>query len=313
MIYPTIGSVVREDSRLDALVSQDAPIEVLASGFEWAEGPVWFSDGGYLLFSDIPRNSIHRWSEADGLTLWMQPSGYTGVTDYGAEPGSNGLTRDPQGRLVLCEHGDRRVSVLTAGGGKLTLADRYQGKRLNSPNDVVFKSDGAMYFTDPPYGLPNRWDDPLRELEYCGVYRLSPTGELSLLTAEMSRPNGLAFSPDEKTLYVANSDPERAIWMAYDVLPDGSLGDGRVFADVTAMYGVLPGLPDGMKVDQHGNLFATGPGGVHVYAPSGELLGRIDPGVSTANCAWGVDGATLFLASDMYVCRIRTKTRGAGW
>lgn len=313
MIYPTIGSVVREDSRLDALVSAEAPIEVLASGFEWAEGPIWFSDGGCLLFSDIPRNSIHRWSEADGLTLWMQPSGYTGVTDYGAEPGSNGLTRDRQGRLVLCEHGDRRVSVLTAGGGKLTLADRYQGKRLNSPNDVVFKSDGAMYFTDPPYGLPNRWEDPLRELDFCGVYRLSPDGELSLLTAEMSRPNGLAFSPDEKTLYVANSDPERAIWMAYDLQQDGSLGTGRVFADVTAMYGVLPGLPDGMKVDQHGNLFATGPGGVHVYDPSGELLGRIDPGVATANCAWGEDGATLFLASDMYVCRIRTKTRGAGW
>jgi gluconolactonase len=285
----------------------------LASGFEWAEGPVWFAEGGYLLFSDIPRNSIHRWSEAEGLTLWMRPSGYTGVTDYGAEPGSNGLTRDLQGRLVLCEHGDRRVSVLTAGGGKLTLADRYQGKRLNSPNDVVFKSDGAMYFTDPPYGLPNRWDDPLRELDYCGVYRLSPDGELSLLTAEMSRPNGLAFSPDERTLYVANSDPEQAIWMAYDVQPDGSLGNGRVFADVTAMYGVLPGLPDGMKVDQHGNLFATGPGGVHVYDPSGELLGRIDPGVATANCAWGEDGSTLFLASDMYVCRIRTKTRGAGW
>jgi gluconolactonase len=313
MIYPTIGSVVRNDARLDALVSSEAPIEVLASGFEWAEGPIWFSEGGYLLFSDIPNNAIQRWSEADGLTLWMQPSGYTGVADYGAEPGSNGLTRDPQGRLVLCEHGDRRVSVLTAGGGKLTLADRYQGKRLNSPNDVVFKSDGAMYFTDPPYGLPNRWDDPLRELEYCGVYRLSPTGELTLLTAEMSRPNGLAFSPDEQTLYVANSDPECAIWMAYDVLPDGSLDNGRVFADVTAMYGVLPGLPDGMKVDQHGNLFATGPGGVHVYDPSGELLGRIDPGVSTANCAWGEDGATLFLASDMYVCRIRTQTRGAGW
>jgi gluconolactonase len=313
MIYPTIGSVVREDARLDALVSSEAPIEVLASGFEWAEGPVWFSDGGYLLFSDIPNNAIHRWSEAEGLTLWMQPSGYTGVVDYGAEPGSNGLTRDPQGRLVLCEHGDRRVSVLTENGGKLSLADRYQGKRLNSPNDVVFKSDGAMYFTDPPYGLPNRWDDPLRELDYCGVYRLSPAGELTLLTAEMSRPNGLAFSPDEKTLYVANSDPERAVWTAYDVQPDGSLEGGRVFADVTPLYGALPGLPDGMKVDQHGNLFATGPGGVHVYDPSGELLGRIDPGVATANCAWGEDGSTLFLASDMYVCRIRTLTRGAGW
>lgn len=313
MIYPTIGSVVREDARLDALVSPEAKIEVLASGFEWSEGPIWMPEAQCLLFSDIPRNSIYRWSEAAGLTLWMRPSGYTGVADYGAEPGSNGLARDPQGRLVLCEHGDRRISVLTTDGGKLTLADRYRGKRLNSPNDVVFKSDGAMYFTDPPYGLPNRWDDPLRELEFCGVYRLSPSGELCLLTAEMSRPNGLAFSPDERTLYVANSDPERALWMAYDVLPDGSVANGRVFVDVTSMVGQWPGLPDGMKVDCHGNLFATGPGGVHVYDPTGELLGRIDTGIATANCAWGEDGSTLFLASDMYVCRIRTRTRGAGW
>lgn len=313
MIYPTIGSVIREDARLDALIPPDAKIEVLASGFEWSEGPIWFRDGNYLLFSDIPRNSIYRWSGAEGLSLWMKPSGYTGVTDYGAEPGSNGLTRDPRGRLVLCEHGDRRVSVLTENGGKLTLADRYQGMRLNSPNDVVFKSDGSMYFTDPPYGLPNRWDDPLRELGHCGVYRLSPAGELSLLTAAMTRPNGLAFSPDEKTLYVANSDPDRAVWMAYDVLPDGSIDNGRVFVDVTPMVGSLPGLPDGMKIDRNGNLFATGPGGVHVYDPSGELLGRIDTGVATANCAWGEDGSTLFITSDMYVCCIRTLTRGAGW
>lgn len=313
MIYPTIGSVIREDARLDALISPNAKIEVLASGFEWSEGPVWFPDGDYLLFSDIPRNSIYRWSEAEGLSLWMKPSGYTGVTDYGAEPGSNGLTRDPQGRLVLCEHGDRRVSVLTENGGKLTLADRFEGKRLNSPNDVVFKSDGSMYFTDPPYGLPNRWDDPLRELDHCGVYRLSPAGELSLLTATMTRPNGLAFSPDERTLYVANSDPDRAVWMAFDVLPDGSIDNGRVFVDVTPMVGSLPGLPDGMKIDREGNLFATGPGGVHIYDPSGELLGRIDTGVATANCAWGDDGSTLFITSDMYVCRIRTLTRGADW
>lgn len=313
MIYPTIGSVIREDARLEALISPDAKIEVLASGFEWSEGPIWFPDGNYLLFSDIPRNSIYRWSEAEGLSLWMKPSGYTGVTDYGAEPGSNGLTRDPQGRLVLCEHGDRRVSLLTENGGKLTLADRFEGKRLNSPNDVVFKSDESMYFTDPPYGLPNRWDDPLRELDHCGVYRLSPAGELSLLTAAMTRPNGLAFSPDEKTLYVANSDPDRAVWMAFDVLPDGSIDKGRVFVDVTPMVGALPGLPDGMKIDRNGNLFATGPGGVHVYDPSGELLGRIDTGVATANCAWGDDGSTLFITSDMYVCRIRTLTCGAGW
>ena len=313
MTFPTLGTVVREDPRLDALIPADARIEVLASGFKWAEGPVWIAGESSLLFSDIPNNSIFRWCEDEGLRLWMKPSGYTGVTDYGPEPGSNGLTLDPQGRLVLCEHGDRRVSVLTAGGGKLTLADRFHGKRLNSPNDVVFKSDGSMYFTDPPYGLPNRWDDPLRELDWCGVYCLSPYGKLSLLTAEMSRPNGLAFSPDESILYVANSDPERAVWIAYPVATDGSLSDGKVFADVTHMVGELPGLPDGMKVDVHGHLFATAPGGVHVYDPAGKLLGRIDTGVATANCGWGNDGSTLYIAADSYLCRIRTTTRGAQW
>lgn len=313
MIYPTIGEVVREDPAFDDLIPRDARIEVLASGFEWAEGPIWISDGDHLLFSDIPNNSIFKWSEAEGLSLWMKPSGYTGVVDYGAEPGSNGLTLDASGRLVLCEHGDRRVSLLTRGGGKFTLADRYQGRRLNSPNDVVMKSDGSFYFTDPPYGLPNRWDDPLRELDFCGVYRRSTGGELTLLHSELSRPNGLAFSPDERTLYVANSDPDRAIWKSFPVLDDGTLGEGVVFADVTDLAGALPGLPDGMKVDGHGNLFATAPGGVHVYRPDGVLLGRIDPGVATANCAWGNDGRTLYLASDMYLCRIRTNTLGAGW
>jgi len=313
MIYPTIGEVVREDPAFDDLIPREARIEVLASGFEWAEGPIWISDGDHLLFSDIPNNSIFKWSEAEGLSLWMKPSGYTGVVDYGAEPGSNGLTLDASGRLVLCEHGDRRVSLLTRGGGKLTLADRYQGRRLNSPNDVVMKSDGSFYFTDPPYGLPNRWDDPLRELDFCGVYRLSTSGELTLLHSELSRPNGLAFSPDERTLYVANSDPDRAIWKSFQVLDDGTLGEGVVIADVTDLVGALPGLPDGMKVDRQGNLFATAPGGVHVYRPDGVLLGRIDPGVATANCAWGNDGRTLYLASDMYLCRIRTNTLGAGW
>jgi gluconolactonase len=205
------------------------------------------------------------------------------------------------------------VSVLTHRGGKLSLADRYQGKRLNSPNDVVFKSDGSMYFTDPPYGLPNRWDDPLRELDFCGVYRLSPTGELSLLTAGMTRPNGLAFSPDETVLYVANSDPDHAVWIAYPVAADGSLLAGELFGDVTAMVKEWPGLPDGLKVDEHGNLFATAPGGVHVYDPAGKRLGRIDTGVATANCAWGNDGSTLYIAADSYLCRIRTTTRGARW
>jgi len=318
--FPTIGEVLRFDEALDALLDPDAKIEVLSSGFAWSEGPVWVEEdahpfGGYLLFSDIPNNLVVRWDEGKGAAPWLRPAGYTGVEDYGAEPGSNGLMLDKLGRLVLCEHGDRRVSVLTAGGGKMTLADRYQGKRLNSPNDLCLGPDGeTIYFTDPPYGLPRRWNDPRRELDFCGVYRLAPDGELTLLTKELDRPNGLAFSPDFKTLYVAQSDPEAAIWMAFPVKEDGTLGEGELFYDATAVVEEgLPGLPDGLKVDQEGNLWATGPGGVYVFTPEGSLIGRISTGERTANCAWGNDGSVLYITADTYLCRIQTKTKGAGW
>ena len=311
--FPVLGEVVREDPRLDRLIAPDERIKVISSGFDWSEGPVWVKDGGFLLFSDIPRNSVMKWKEGAGVSLYLKPSGFTGLAEYGREPGSNGLLLDPQGRLVFCEHGDRRLSVLERGGGKRTLVDNYQGKRLNSPNDAVYKSNGDLYFTDPPYGLPKQWDDPGRELDFCGVYRLSKDGALTLLNKEMTRPNGIAFSPDEKTLYVAQSDPKRAIWMAFPVKADGTLGAGRVFADVTDLVNKLPGLPDGMKVDREGNLFATGPGGVHIYAPDGTRLGRISTGERTANCAWGDDGTVLYMTADMYLCRIQTNTKGAGW
>lgn len=310
--YPTLGRIVRENPKLDQLLPPDARIEVLASGFEWTEGPVWDAKNEWLLFSDIPRNSIIKWTEKAGTELFMKPSGYTGVADYGAEPGSNGLTLDAAGRLYLAEHGDRRIARMTPDGGKMTLADRYAGKRLNSPNDLVIKSNGDVYFTDPIYGLPNRENDSRRELDFCGVYRISARdGSVTLLTRELERPNGLAFSPDEKTLYVAQSDPKRAVWMAYPVKDDGMLGTGQVFADVTGEVGQRPGLPDGMKVDVAGNLWATGPGGVHIYAPDGTRLGRIETGEATSNLTFGgADGSTLYITADMYLCRVKTKTRG---
>jgi gluconolactonase len=315
----TIGKIVRLDPRLDELIPPDAKIEVLSAGFAWAEGPVWVpesrgtSDGGYLLFSDIPRNRVMKWKAGAGISLFLEPAGYTGLLPYSEEPGSNGLTLDRQGQLVSCEHGDRRVSVLTRGGGKRTLVDNYEGKRLNSPNDCCFKSNGDLYFTDPPYGLPKQADDPTRELGFCGVYRLSPAGKLTLLTKEMTRPNGIAFAPDEKTLYVAQSDPQAAIWKAFPVKADGTLGAGRLFADVTSSVDKLPGLPDGLKVDAQGHLFATGPGGCYVFAADGTQLGRLDTGERTANCAWGNDGSVLYLCADMYICRVKTTTKGAGW
>jgi gluconolactonase len=311
--FPTIGRIHRLDPALDALVPADARIEVLASGMDWSEGPLWVKEGGYLLFSDIPRNSVLKWKEGEGTSLFLKPSGYTGNTDYGREPGCNGNTLDQQGRLVSCEHGDRRISRLERDGGKRTLVDNYQGKRLNSPNDLVYKSNGDLYFTDPPYGLPRNWNDPRRELDFCGVYRLGVDGVLTLLTRELTRPNGIAFSPDEKRLYVAQSDPAKAIWMSYAVKDDGTIDKGRVLADVTSMVGKAPGLPDGLKVDRHGNLFATGPGGIHIMTPEGKLLGRIETGEATSNCAWGDDGSTLYITADMYICRVKTKTKGAGW
>lgn len=313
--FPVLGEVVRSDPRLDALVPPDAQIEVLASGFDWTEGPLWIADeqGGKLLFSDIPRNSIYEWRLGKGTKLFMKPSGYTGVADYGAEPGSNGLLLDKQGRLVCCEHGDRRLSVLTENGGKVTLADHYEGKRFNSPNDGVCKSNGDIYFTDPPYGLPNRENDERREMDWFGVYRLSSDGNVTLLTKEMTRPNGIAFSPDEKTLYVAQSDLTAAIWKSFPVKEDGTLGPGKLFYDATKNAGKLPGAPDGLKVDQDGNLFATGPGGVYVLTPKGELLGRISTGERTSNVAWGDDGSMLYMTADTYICRIRTNTKGANW
>ena len=310
--YPTFGAIERADARFDRLVPRDATIEKLAEGFDWAEGPVWLRDGNYLLFSDVPRNTVFQWKEGrDSALVFLNPSGYTGKTARGGEPGSNGLTLDPKGRLVLCQHGDRRVARREPDGAMTTLADRFEGKRFNSPNDAVYKSNGDLYFTDPPYGLLGKNDDPAKELPYNGVYRVKPDGTVALLTKEMTYPNGLAFAPDEKTLYVANSDPEKAIWMAFDMRDDGTLGKGRVFFDATkwAKAG-KKGLPDGMKTDRAGNLFATGPGGVVVFGPDGTHLGTFNTGEATANCGWGGDGSTLFITADMYLGRVLLTTKG---
>ncbi|MBL4886600.1 MAG: SMP-30/gluconolactonase/LRE family protein [Planctomycetaceae bacterium] len=310
--FPHIGEVLRFDDQMDNIIPANSPIEVLSSGYQWTEGPVWIpGKPGYLLISDIPRNSVYRWDEGIGASLFLKPSGFSGPGSYGGEPGSNGLILSPDGHLVSCEHGDRRISILTKEGGKRTLVDNYQGKRLNSPNDLIFHSNGDLLFTDPIYGLPNRWEDSRRELDFCGVYRLKPNGKLTLLTDELTRPNGIAFSPDEKTLYVAQSDPEAAIWKAYPVKTDGSLGKGRVIHDATASVGKLPGLPDGMAIAQDGTIFATGPGGVYIFSPKGKLLGRISTGEKTANCTFGgPDGTTLYMAADTYICRIQTKLIG---
>jgi len=306
-------TIVRLDPRLDALLPKSTVIEKLADGFAWAEGPVWDRANKVLLFSDIPNNVIERWKDGAGISDFLRPSGYSGSAPFtGREPGSNGLTFDSKGRLVLCQHGDRRVARLDRPGRLTSVADKYEGKRLNSPNDLVFKSNGDLYFTDPAYGLPKTFDDPARELPFTGVYRVKPDGSITLLTKELKAPNGLAFSPDEKTLYVAQSWPEEAIITAYPVKDDGTIGPGKVVIDETSeVKAGKPGLPDGMKVDVDGRLWATGPGGVWIILPDGTPLGRIDTGVPTANVAWGgEDGSVLYITANKGLLRVKTGTKG---
>ncbi len=312
---PTKPPVIRGlDPRFGALVPEGAKVEKIVEGHQWVEGPVWVRDGGYLLFSDVVKNGIYRWKDGNGERVFLEPSGYTGTARFaGAEPGSNGLAIDAAGRLVIARHGDRQIARLERDGSVTVLADRYQGKRLNSPNDLVFHSDGDLYFTDPPFGLPGSYDDPAKELPHQGVYRLRGDGELTLITAELSAPNGIAFSPDERTLYVSNADARRLLWMAFDVRDDGGLSRGRVLFDGTRAFAGRRGTADGMKVDAQGNIFGVGPSGVYVFTPKGTLLGWIDFSGNVGNVAWGEDGSTLFIAANSAVYRVRLTTRGAGW
>jgi gluconolactonase len=306
------SSVERIDPGIDALIAPDAKVEKLASGFEWAEGPVWLAKADCLLFSDVPRNVVFRWKEGEQTSEFIMPSGYTGTKPRGGETGSNGLTVDSQGRLVLCQHGNRQVARREADGKFTPLAQYYNKFKFNSPNDLVFKKNGDLYFTDPPYGLEKNTNDPLRELNFQGVYRVTPKGKVELMIRDLTRPNGLAFSPDEKRLYVEVSDPAAANIWVYDMDEKGIPRNGRVFFNAQSFADKGgKGLPDGMKVDLKGNLFASCPGGIFVITPEGKHLGIINTGEKTANCAWGNDGSVLYMTADHFLCRIKTLTKGA--
>ena len=304
-IIDNAGTIERLDPRLDALVPLDANIQKLASGFTFTEGPVWDKRSDVLYFSDVRDNTIYSWSEDEGVNVFIQPV-FAEETDH-PSVGSNGLTLDREGRLILMEHGYRRVSRLEANGERTTLIDNYRGNRLNSPNDVAWHTNGWLYFTDPPYGMPGLENDPARELNYNGIYRLSPEGEIQLLERNQTRPNGLVFSPDEETLYVANSDAENKVWYAYTVI-HGIIGNPRIFYDVNDQSS--EGAADGMKVDTEGNLFATGPGGVWVFDPDGTHLGTIKPDEVPANVAWGDDGSTLYMTARTGLYRVKLSTSG---
>ena len=287
--YKTTGSVEMLDQKLDDIISRDAVIEILAEGFTWSEGPLWLEKQQMLIFSDVPENIIYKFTEKDSLEVYLTPSGYTGEVTGSGKSGGNGLSLNKEyGYLVICQHGDRRIAKMMSP--------------LKKPK-AVFKGD--LYFTDPPYGLPGQDGDPHKELAVNGVYRLSRNGKINLLTGDLTRPNGIGLSPDEATLYVANSDPEKCLWMVYSINKDGWLSNGRVFFDATSMYNGKNGLADGLKVDRKGNIFATGPGGVLVFSPHGEHLGTIKTGKATANCAFNEDQSILYMTAHNYLMRIK--------
>jgi gluconolactonase len=310
-LYPTTGSVNRIAPELDEIIAPGTLPEILAEGFNWSEGPLWLPEQNLLLFSDVPENSIFQWSETTGLKLYLTPSGYTDTVPRGGETGSNGLVLDPRGRLVLCQHGDRRMAMMNAPTDQpspefITLADRWEGRRFNSPNDAVFTEEGLLYFTDPAYGMELRYQDPRREMDFTGVFMVRQDGEVTLLTDRLTAPNGIGLSPDESQLYVANSGGSSGpIWMVYELSGDGMPVSEQVFCDATMAQDTLRGGPDGLVVRSDGVIFATGPGGIWILNQDGEPLGIIRTGQATSNCTLDADEKYLYMTADMYLMRIR--------
>ena len=296
---------------MDSIVSKDATIEILGEGFVWSEGPVWVPSQNMLLFSDVPKNTIYKWTEQKGVEIYLTPSGFTGDSTTSAEPGSNGLLLDDEGNLVLCQHGDRRLAVMNSSLDQpsadfTTISDRYNEKMFNSPNDAVFYNYN-FYFSDPPYGLPKQMEDSTKEIPFQGVYVVNADGKVSLIVDSLTRPNGLAFLPNKKTLIVANSDPSKARWYAFDLDENDSVTQAHIFYDATENAKTEKGLPDGLKVDKQGNIFATGPGGVWIFNSEGKVLGKIKIAEATSNCALADDDKTLYITADMYILRIKLR------
>jgi len=302
------GTILRLDPALDSLVAKDARIEKLAGGFQFTEGPLWRPRQNALWFSDVVGNVVRQWSRDGQVQVLIEKAGGDpGPASQGGFVGPNGEAADKDGAVLICQHTGRRIVRVAPDLRMTMLVDRYEGKRLNSPNDLVFRSDGALYFTDPPYGLPKQDADPAKELPFNGVYRLKG-GKPDVVIKDLTRPNGIAFSPDQRTLYIANSDEKRKVWMRYDVGDDSAARNGRVFFDVTAEK--EDGLPDGMKVDAKGNVYATGPGGIWVFSAAGKHLGTIKPPETPANCNWGEDGKSLYITARTGLYRIRLLVPG---
>jgi gluconolactonase len=322
-MYKTTGTIIQYDEALSSIIDTTTKAEIIAEGYEWSEGPLWIEKHNMLLFSDVPMNTVYKWTAEKGAEVYLKPSGYTGTTPSKCkEPGSNGLTLDTDGHLVLCQHGDRAVSLMDApfdmpAAKFITLVNKYDNKKLNSPNDLVFNSSGELFFTDPPYGLLTQNDnDAAKEIPFNGVYKVKKDGTVILLVDSITRPNGLAFLPGEKQILIANSDPAKPVWYIYDVAgdsltnarPDEPFGRGKIFYSAAEERKTMQhGLPDGLKINKEGIVFATGPGGVYIFNSEGKKLGLIKLENATSNCAFSPDEKILYVTNDMYVLRIRLK------
>jgi len=310
--YTFTGHVERLDPQLDGIMDSNARAEIIAEGFEWSEGPLWIESQHMLLFSDVPRNTIYKWTEGKSAEVYLQPSGYTGSIVRGGETGSNGLLLDPEGRLVMCQHGNRQMARMDAPWDQpkpnfITLTGNYQGKKYNSPNDAAYNSDGELFFTDPPYGLEKQMDDSSKEISFQGVYKLKKNGEVELLTAALTRPNGIALMPGEKKLLVANSDPQSPNWYLVDINGTDVNTMPPIFYSAVTDEKNVKGLPDGFKIDKQGNIFASAPGGIWIFNNAGKLIGKYRLQEAASNVALSADEKTLYITNDMYVLRLKMR------
>ncbi len=308
----TAGHIEIYDVEMLKIIDSNAVIEILADGFTWSEGPLWLPSENKLIFTDVPENTIYSWDEHNGKQIYLKPSGYTITNPRGGKEGANGLALDSKGNLILCQHGNRAIARMIAplNAPKDSfeyLAINYHGKKFNSPNDLHITKDGEIFFTDPPYGLPNQDKDSIKELTFNGVYRLKTDGTVILLDSTLNRPNGITFSADEKVMYISNSDLDKSFWKKYILDIENNIIETSTFADVTHLVNKAKGLPDGMKIGKNGYIYASGPGGILIFNQDSRHIGTINTGQSTANCALDIDEKYLYITAHTFLMRVQLK------